>query len=750
MSVATFGRAFDLVQLRRRNRFAWTLLAALGLWAALAGPFFTGNSYLGDDLGAFHLPLRTFYANCLARGEAFDWMPHLYRGFYLTGEGQVGAYHPLHLALYRTLSVPVALAWEVLLSYPLMLVGGYLWLRRWALPRDAALLASLVFTFSGFNLLHLVHVNAVAIVAHLPWLLWAVDVIVRDAAARRAVGGWAILVLLVASQLLLGYPQYVWYSALAVAIYCLVIIVGDAKARLSGDVGSSLIALATATLVGLLIGSVQLLPTLDALSESTRRAGDAQFAAIGSMHPLNLVQLVAPYSFANRVVGQNTHELGIYAGAAPLLLAALALSQWKRLGRLRWLAGFAVMLAGVAVVLALGKYGPLHALIVDLPWVGRFRFPVRAIVLAHLAIAALAAVGFRQLTRPSRNDAIAHSGRLAMWSLVAASIVAAVLVPLAWPQQVASWWLIAAGPLLFAASAALIWLVRRQVAWAASALIVLTAIDLGLYGLSDSVYPQAQSIESYVARLPAPPEAGQGCVVAEEIDVPGRPRTIDNRLLLAGVQRLGGYSGLEPHRVLDYHQLDSQRAAGVQWVLTSSAPLLDTQTLPGADRVANSPATTWRPISNPLPLARLVTHASVSGDPQADLAAIDLQSTALVDRELHLDGGPAGAVIVREEAPSRLVLKTTAPSDQLLVLTWRWHDGWQATVDGQPAEVLRVNGDFLGCPVPAGTHDVAFYFAPRSLRAGKLLSLCGLGLLLLGTTVGLLRVCSTNTCAKRP
>ena len=32
----------------------------------------------------------------LESGDAFDWCPDLFGGFYLTGEGQVGTYHPLH------------------------------------------------------------------------------------------------------------------------------------------------------------------------------------------------------------------------------------------------------------------------------------------------------------------------------------------------------------------------------------------------------------------------------------------------------------------------------------------------------------------------------------------------------------------------------------------------------------------------------------------------------------------------------
>ena len=83
-----------------RNLFAWSLFAGLILFAALAGPFFAGRIYSRNDLGAFHLPIRAFYARQIARGEAFDWMPQIFAGFYLSGEGQAGTYHPLHLLLY--------------------------------------------------------------------------------------------------------------------------------------------------------------------------------------------------------------------------------------------------------------------------------------------------------------------------------------------------------------------------------------------------------------------------------------------------------------------------------------------------------------------------------------------------------------------------------------------------------------------------------------------------------------------------
>ena len=198
-----------------RDLFAWSLLAAVILLSLLAMPFFAGGLYTADDLGKFHLPARAFYAEQLAHGESFDWMPDVYSGFYLTGEGQVGTYHPLHRFLYRFLPLHAALGWEYLCSYPLMLAGMYFLLRRRLRRQDAAMVGSLAFTFSSFNLLHFVHPNAVAAVAHIPWLLAMIDIVMVDAKRWKVALAQAFLALLTGSQILLGCPQYVWFSLLA-------------------------------------------------------------------------------------------------------------------------------------------------------------------------------------------------------------------------------------------------------------------------------------------------------------------------------------------------------------------------------------------------------------------------------------------------------------------------------------------------------------------------------------------------------
>ena len=154
---------------------------------------------------------------------------------------------------------------------------------------------AMAFTFGGFNLLHFVHPNVVAIVAHLPWLLVAIDVLVRGNNPRVKRLAFAAIALLTGSQMLLGSPQFILFSLMLEAGYVLWISKCD---RISWRaVAPDLLRWAAAILIGCLIGGVQLLPTFDALSHSVRHSAGGDFATQGSLHPLNLIQLVAPYLF---------------------------------------------------------------------------------------------------------------------------------------------------------------------------------------------------------------------------------------------------------------------------------------------------------------------------------------------------------------------------------------------------------------------------------------------------------------------
>lgn len=68
-------------------------------------------------------------------------------------------------------------------------------------------------------------------------------------------------------------------------------------------------------------------------------------------------------------------------------------------------------------------------------------------------------------------------------------------------------------------------------------------------------------------------------------------------------------------------------------------------------------------------------------------------------------------------------VEVEAPESGYLVLADAVQIGWQATVDGEPAELLPADHAMGAVRVPAGRHVVRFSFEPPGRRVGAALSL---------------------------
>jgi hypothetical protein len=97
-------------------------------------------------------------------------------------------------------------------------------------------------------------------------------------------------------------------------------------------------------------------------------------------------------------------------------------------------------------------------------------------------------------------------------------------------------------------------------------------------------------------------------------------------------------------------------------------------------------------------------------------------------------------VPISDYRPNAVELAFDAPAGGLLVLKDVYAPGWEATLDGEPAPVVRVNGLVRGVFVPAaGRHVVRFAYRPPMFVYGAAISI--LTALLLGalTVVALRR-----------
>ena len=82
-------------------------------------------------------------------------------------------------------------------------------------------------------------------------------------------------------------------------------------------------------------------------------------------------------------------------------------------------------------------------------------------------------------------------------------------------------------------------------------------------------------------------------------------------------------------------------------------------------------------------------------------------------------------------APDHLTATITADSPMLVTAGESWYPGWQVTVDHARAPLVRANYAFLGVNIPAGRHQIDFYYRqPWYYLVGKLISLVTLGLII--------------------
>jgi hypothetical protein len=112
---------------------------------------------------------------------------------------------------------------------------------------------------------------------------------------------------------------------------------------------------------------------------------------------------------------------------------------------------------------------------------------------------------------------------------------------------------------------------------------------------------------------------------------------------------------------------------------------------------------------------------------------VDFRRVVLLDRAPGFspdpETGAAQPARIVEDAPERVVVEAEAAADSLLVLTDGHYPGWEARIDGKPAEILLANGLHRAVALPEGRHRIVFEYRPRSFRLGAALSLLSLAAL---------------------
>jgi O-antigen/teichoic acid export membrane protein len=583
---------------------------------------------------------------------------------------------------------------------------------------------------------------------------------------------------------------------------------GPLRAGQLGDAGRAFAALALMGLLGPALAAVQILPFFELIGQNFRSGFvDLPTVLSYALPPWQVATFLIPDFFGNpshhgyfsllerawqpappgtdppRTIWwgfpKNYVEAAAYLGLLPLALALAALP----LVRTRQVAALAAL--GLwSLLLAFGSR--LYALLfLAIPGVDQLHTPFRWIYPYSVVVAVLAALGAEGLARrPSIGWARAGAALGALGALGAAGALAVAAAPLPFlglaeaalqrsgrlrrafdsPDMLLSYqWrslAIFAG-LLLATGVVLALLARRpRPALALGCALVAGDLFLAHYGFNSRADPAPiRAVPPTIALLRADPEPFRVVAMADGDAL--TPITA----MLSGVEDVRGYdtviprryvelwSLIEPPRGLEYSKLqglarveslDSPllRLLNVRYVL-ATAPVAS----PALELAHQGDAFVYR-LRDPLPRAFVVPSARSVAD---DAQALRLLGAPGFDprRELIVAGpapsvadGRAGEARWLERGPNRLRLSADGPG-YLLVTDFHF-PGWRASVDGQPAELLRADHVFRAVALGPGQHTVELRYRPDSVLVGGLVS----GLAFLGVLVGL-AACAWPTVAGR-
>ncbi|MEW6363064.1 MAG: YfhO family protein [Acidobacteriota bacterium] len=642
----------------------------------------------------------------------------------------------MHPHAYMNLFIPF--------HWLLAVCGLYALLCSFGLDRASAVMGAHLFGLSGPAVSATVQPLLIMPLAYVPWLLYF---------GRRAVvfrARWS----LIAAALCLA--AVITAGELATVLAATVLLVVVTLAGGKGTRWRALAPLATVLFLAVLLAGLQLVPALELARESGRTAGFAyERLSAHSLPPARLIEMLVPGAFGDalsasplyyagyRLFGEAPYLPSVFVGGVVLLVLLFYSVRSGTALRLP------LLLTGLFfLVLALGKYGLLHRVLVSLlPPARMIRFPEKFVIFSALALAILAAHGIAGLVHSSskRSNAV-------LIVLLAVTAVANVVIPWHYWKQGLVFSTIPLGLLVCARVTS-----RRSFAWAGlAALLCLMLYHAGGLNPKADFFPQENAVaqesgRAAVARLDDP--AGLRLTTPDDSVLWG---TLWDRETLnyATASEFGLSTPFERDVAAAYtirqRQLhdtaqsisfqDLSRLARIYscpWII---AQRIDATQVDSA-RILPTRAAAYSP---PLFLARLrgdvqkaVDLRLAVGVPAAFGPALrqllagdfDWQRYAVLDgrvaREEATASGPLGTVESESGTRDDREFVVRLSGAGLVVVNESYYPGWKATVDGASVPVHRANGLVMAVPVGVGEHRLRLRFQPRSLQVGLAMVLLG-------------------------
>jgi len=379
-----------------------TLLTLLVYGDVIFGPANIVLSHQGTDLstGIFNLQ---FTFSQFRHGNFPLWNPHLLSGYPWFASFQTLMLYP---PAWLFLILPVGKSVNVFVALHIFVMGFgmFCWLKQRDLHPLSCILGAALLMFGSTVTIQIYagHITPLAAMAWVPFIFLAVDgCFDRTYRLRWILAG----TLCIALQIMAGFPQHVYYTALLVGIY----VIGKIILLTSATMWERLKVLLSVFAIyfwGCSICAIQLLATFAAASETARHGKlPFDFAGSFSFPPINFLTLAAP-----KILGDNAFlpywghwylwEMVLFIGITGAILSLYGM--WISSVKERLLFGVIIILT---CLVALGFYTPFYsALYHHVPGFGSFRANSRILFELTLFLTALAAKGYDCLLKNPKSN----------------------------------------------------------------------------------------------------------------------------------------------------------------------------------------------------------------------------------------------------------------------------------------------------------------------------------------------------------
>ena len=103
--------------------------------------------------------------------------------------------------------------------------------------------------------------------------------------------------------------------------------------------------------------------------------------------------------------------------------------------------------------------------------------------------------------------------------------------------------------------------------------------------------------------------------------------------------------------------------------------------------------------------------------------AVDARYTAVIDASRFNVGDisydSAASIVLSDHNLKYMKYESQSSANGLAVFSEIYYPGWEATIDGEAVDVVRVNYILRGLEIPSGNHTIEFTFSPKAYTVGN-------------------------------